>query len=306
MNTVFKPPADITALRKNLQADALSAQDRFTKKHPNAVGFLGNSGVSVGKLREHAGKIAASSALAASLLLSGPVTHMATHVDTAKLAHMTQEKREQLFGESLRSLGLKGQEDMTPKTEKTISSLIETYWGIKATAELEGNRLNHSYGYIGAEQHLPRYPGDSIWERDSIPEAGITPGKGAWGYFAPSKSELTGELTQNEKYYVAVQTLYLPDWKARLPYLRDWYKYRKVVVVNPNNGKMVVAVVADAGPGFSTGKQFGGSPEVMRYLQLKDGKQKKQVVLYFVNDKDQEVPLGPVTYNYELGRLAEK
>jgi len=144
---------------------------------------------------------------------------------------------------------------------------------------------------------LPRYPGDTVSQHDEYQKSGITPGLGSWGYFARSKSELTEDLEQKEKYYVAVQTLYLSDWPTRFKYLRDWYKYRKVVVVNPINGKSVVAVIADAGPASWTGKHFGGSPEVMAYLGLNVGMQKGPVVLYFVDDPEDEVSLGPLEYN---------
>ena len=192
-------------------------------------------------------------------------------------------------------------EKLSSDQENTLSELFRAIFGIDARAQLDGNRLNHSYGYIGAEQHLPRYPGDTIYQHDAIQQAGITPGRGAWGYFVPSKNQLTDDLVQKEKYYVAVQTMYLPDWNTRMPQLRDWYKYRKVLVVNPRSGKAIVAVVADAGPAKFTGKQFGGSPEVMDYLESKDGSQKGAVVLFFVNDPDNNVPLGPLEYNVERG-----
>ena len=110
---------------------------------------------------------------------------------------------------------------------------------------------------------------------------------------------MTPDLEAREKYYVAVQTLYLPDWSARLAYLRDWYKFRKMVVVNPRNGRVVVADIADSGPSWWTGKKFGGSPEVMDYLQLQDGRQKGAVVMFFVDDPQNQVPLGPLEYNLE-------
>lgn len=49
-------------------------------------------------------------------------------------------------------------------------------------------------------------------------------------------------------------------------YLRDWYKHRKVLIVNTENGNAVVAAIGDSGPAAWTGKQFGGSPEVMEHL----------------------------------------
>jgi hypothetical protein len=187
--------------------------------------------------------------------------------------------------------------------EKQLSDIIHQLYGIHVSTSLEGNHLNTNYGFIGAEQHLPRYPGDTSSDHSFLPEKGITTGRGAWGYFADSKNALTPDLVSKEKYYVAVQTLYLPDWEIRLPYLRDWYKYRKVLVVNPRSGKAIVADIADSGPAIWTGKQFGGSPEIMDYLESKDGRERGPVVLLFVDDPNDTVPLGPLEYNLEQPQL---
>ncbi len=105
---------------------------------------------------------------------------------------------------------------------------------------------------------------------------------------------MTPEAYLNEKYYVAVQTMYLPNWKTNTKYLSNWYRYRKVLVINPKNGKAIVADIADAGPAAWTGKHFGGSPEVMAALELNTGKQKGAVLLFFIDDKNQKVALGPI------------
>ena len=31
---------------------------------------------------------------------------------------------------------------------------------------------------------------------------------------------------EKEKWYAVVQTLYLPDWNRRQPYLKNWYKHK--------------------------------------------------------------------------------
>ena len=67
-----------------------------------------------------------------------------------------------------------------------------------------------------------------------------------------------------------------------------------MLVVNPENGKAMVVVIGDAGPGQSTGKHLGGSPEVMKYLQRVDGKQKGPVLYFFIDDPEDRVPLGPI------------
>lgn len=66
------------------------------------------------------------------------------------------------------------------------------------------------------------------------------------------------------------------------------------VVVNPENGKALVADIGDAGPATFTHKHLGGSPEVMSYLERVDGAQVGPVVYFFINDPDNKVPLGPI------------
>lgn len=296
------PVFDISELNKLLARKARASGRLLRKHHPKAIDFLEKRGVQPGKIREHAAKIVTSGAIAGALVLGAPIVgKLPTTV--AKYATATVVQLEQALVTQLQPMLPQTVGSLTADQEANISKLIADIWGIKAKAQLEGNRLNHSYGYMGAEQHLPRFPGDSINQHDEYQLAGITPGLGAWGYFAYSRDQLTQDLIQKEKYYVAVQTLYLPDWQTRLPYLRDWYKYRKVLVINPTNGKTIVADVADSGPADWTGKHFGGSPEVMAYLGLNVGPQKGAVILFFVEDPANEIPLGPVAYNVVTGPL---
>lgn len=190
---------------------------------------------------------------------------------------------------------------LTQDEERKISEILTRTFGIKVSETIEGKRLNRSYGFIGQEQHLSRYPGDTMSTHfDSEEEAnsfwpqGMAPGLGAWGYFAPSKEAFTEKDKMREKYYIAVQTFLVPDYNQRFSEYRDFFKYRKMLVVNPNNGMSMVADIADAGPAKFTGKHLGGSPEVMRYLERVDGALKGPVLYFFIDDKDDKIPLGPI------------
>jgi len=291
-----KSSLDTSLLYSKLKYKHLLSEQALSSKHKEAVKFLEAKGVKPGKIREHARKLLTSGALAGSLLLSSPQFPTIPNISN-KQAEVTTASVNESLSSKLSSILPKKIEPLSPEKETEISHLLFFTFGINAVPKLGDTKLNHVYGLIGAEQHLPRYPGDTVSQHDEYQKSGITPGLGAWGYFARSKSELTEDLEQKEKYYVAVQTLYLSDWPTRFKYLRDWYKYRKVVVVNPINGKSVVAVIADAGPASWTGKHFGGSPEVMAYLGLNVGMQKGPVVLYFVDDPEDEVSLGPLEYN---------
>ncbi|MEK9178569.1 MAG: hypothetical protein AAB801_02200 [Patescibacteria group bacterium] len=191
--------------------------------------------------------------------------------------------------------------ELTPEEEEKIAEILSRDFGVKVASVLDGKRLNRSYGIIGAEQHLRRFPGDSMLSHfDSEEEAnlyyssGMAPGLGAWGYFANSKEQMTGKEKEREKYYIAVQTFLAPAYNLRVSEYRDFFRFRKMLVVNPQNGKAIVTVIGDAGPAVWTGKHLGGSPEVMYYLEREDGTRRGPVLYFFIDDPQDLVPLGPI------------
>jgi hypothetical protein len=292
-------------LRNKLKLKSFEAKRSLFEKYPHVKKFFSDRGVDLGKIREHSAKIITTSALAGTLLFAPPsliknVPPIAKVVKSLSDLDNSQpgiSQQETLLSSLQQVLPQKiGPLDVTQ--EKTLEQVFSQTVGINAKATLEGEHLNTTYGYIGAEQHLARYPGDNMSVHPKVPQLdeGMAPGLGAWGYFAYSKTTLTPQLADDEKWYAVVQTLYLPDWAKRQPYLINWYKYRKVLIVNTVNGNAVVADIADSGPAAWTGKQFGGSPEVMNYLGGPKYK-KGPVVLFFVDDPKNQVPLGPVEYN---------
>lgn len=195
--------------------------------------------------------------------------------------------------------------ELTPEEEAQVSNILSRDFKMPVSAELEGIRLNRSYGLMGAEQHLARYPGDTMATHFNPPaggsedsqkyySSGMAPGLGAWGYFAPSQYDLTQTDIDREKYYIAVQTFLAPGFDENVYKYITFFKHRKMLAVNPQNGKAMVVVIGDAGPGRSTGKHLGGSPEVMKYLERVDGKQKGPVLYFFIDDPNDTVPLGPI------------
>lgn len=290
---------DAQSLRNRLKLKSLQSERKLLTAHTAAAQFFAAAKLRPGQIRQHASKLLTSGALASTLLLS---THTGTPAaaswlptDRAIAVTTPASLQQELVAALVTTLPPVGQWALTSDQEEEISKKLKSTFGLNASAELEGNRLNNAYGRMGAEQHLPRYPGDSAAAHTELVEKGITPGLGGWGY--------VGDF-QVEKYYVAVQTLYLPNWKTDTARLVKWYKFRRVVVVNPANGKTIVAAVADAGPADWTGKHFGGSPEVMAYLGINYGMQNHPVVLFFLDDPENKIPLGPVEYNVVTGNPA--
>lgn len=281
------PAYELDFLRNKLKLKSLEVQKDFNQKYPHVKKFLDQRGVELAKIRDHSAKIITAGALTGTLFFS-PISPNIGYSEPLVITKNVNEPIQRILLNELNNLLPERVQPLSRDQEKKIERVFQEYIGVPVRATLEGEHLNTTYGLIGLEQHLMRYPGDSVTY--------MAPGKGAWGYFARSKAELTPDLIEKEKWYAVVQTLYLPDWKSRLNYLRDWYKYRKVLIVNTKNGNAVVADVADSGPAAWTGKVFGGSPEVMEAL---GGPKytKGPVVLFFVDDPDNTVPLGPVDYN---------
>lgn len=303
-------------LRRKLKLKHIETKKKLLTTYPKAKDYFRDKNVDPGKVREQSAKIIGAGAIVGALILNPPSDTKALPPPTQLLEKFDVGDAKKILNptdtlvQAIKSVVPEIPRPLSRVEEKYLEQVFQNIIGVSSKATLEGEHLNQTYGYIGAEQHLRRYPGDVLinhapesnelggewYESEDVLRSGIAPGKGAWGYFAYSKEQMTDELTETEKWYAVVQTLYLPDWNTRTKYLGDWYKYRKVLIVNIDNGKAVVASIADAGPAAWTGKHFGGSPEVMKYLGGARYK-KGAVVLFFVDDPENNVALGPIEYN---------
>lgn len=218
------------------------------------------------------------------------------------LAQITQEER-QLILDKLKSMVLLPPGHLNSEDELYVTQQLSDLLGFSVTAELEGHRLNHSIGVMGGEQHLRRFPTDTLSSHDAYQESGIAPNRGAFGWFTEN-GELTEQAIQREKYYFAVQTMYLPDWNTNNAELKPWYKFRKMIAINPAEEMAVVGVVGDAGPAAWVKKQFGGSPEIIREGKIWSQNSRGRVILLFVDDEADAVPLGPINLKQLPPQLA--
>lgn len=295
MPTARVYPVNTSQMIEKARLHAQKSKHRLTTSYPHAIRKLDSLQLRLKDLRRHSAKLISGAALATGLVLGTPT--IAQYIDAYRQqqhAISPQDIAGHLHTQ-LSSILPKHVGPLTPAQEQAITLLINQTLHLRAVASLDGNHLNTTYGRIGGEQHLPRYLGDTIADHDHLQVKGITAGRGAFGYFAPSKDQMTEEAFLREKYYVAVQTLYLPNWNTEYKTLKDWYKFRRVLLINPTNGKSIIAVIGDAGPAAWTGKQFGGSPEVMEYLEPYKNKNNGNVLLFFLDDRENPIALGPVT-----------
>ncbi len=265
-------------------------------KHLSSVQWLHNS--------FPAKRHIAATAISAMMLLTPAASHLPTQsadIGQPQIAQTTQMDKRRLVAIDLASTVPRQVRPLSSAEEKEIVSVLSDDLDMNLAAEMNGIRLNRNYGLIGGEQHLARYPGDVIAnhgtneeERRMFLPSGMAPGLGAWRYFANSQSAMTQQDIEREKYYLAAPTFLAPGFNENVSEYRDFFKYRKMLVVNPKTGSAVVAVIGDAGLGQSTGKHLGGSPEVMHYLDLGTGPRKGAVLYFFIDDPNDTIPLGPV------------
>lgn len=255
------------------------------------------------KHRSLMGRQLALGGLGGLMLLTMPTGGLLTapHLLAKEGLVQGKEDKNAILAGELSKIVPKEMRSLTPQEEEEIAVILSKNFGFTATSSINNIRLNRSYGLIGGEQHLYRYPGDNLFKHADnavdvamyIP-AGIAPGLGAWGYFVPSESQFTEKDSLREKYYLAVQTFLAPGFAENVAKYRDFFRFRKMIVVNPQTGQAVVAVIGDAGPAEWTGKHLGGSPEVMHFLGLAEGSRKGPVLYFFIDDPDDKIPLGQI------------
>lgn len=271
-------------LRKKWYLRKKAAQNKLWEKHGDALRKFAVG--SIGGL----------------MLLSNPMQNIGASTFTSNQDEVLKDiNTNVILAKTLSELVPKDVRPLDLDEEIKITDTLSESFGFPVTTQINDIRLNRNYGLIGGEQHLYRYPDDSLQAHaDSTSDwamygsSGIAPGLGAWGYFAPSKQDFSEVDKQRERYYLAIQTFLVPGYAENVGKYRDFFKYRKMIVVNPKTGQAVVAVIGDAGPAQWTGKHLGGSPEVMHYLGLASGPRKGPVVYFFIDDPEDKVPLGSV------------
>lgn len=285
-----------------LQAFSTKIKQRFHAQHDHAQTWFQDRALQVSDFRTLSQQALAAASLAGTIALNsqGSVNHKVWADMLDQDDETNKEIAAQLTGEEFDLVLQKLQAAVTippghlpQEDELYLEQQLSDILGFEVSAELEGNRLNHSIGIMGGEQHLRRYANDSLEQHDAFQESGIAPNRGAFGWFTEN-GELTEKAIQREKYYFAVQTLYLPDWNTNHKHLKEWYKFRKMIVINPAEKVAVVGVIGDAGPAAWVKKQFGGSPEVIREGKIWSPTSKGKVILFFVNDPNDSIPLGVI------------
>lgn len=286
------------ALSQRLEQRKGALLEEFKEKHKVVGRWAKRKGIKPEEVVGKSAKGLAAGAAAGAMILSSGVPSDSTKIPPKEVQRETSGSSIETSVKAGRNVAPEVKKALSGANlydEKKVSKNLSRALKIPVKAELNGIRLNTSYGVIGYESHLSRYPGDSLathfqsdidYQRYS--HAGMAGGPGAWGYIAPSREQLSAKDIEREKYYLVTQTFLSPNWGSAE--VKQWFRHRKMVVVNPQNGEVVVGALEDAGPETATGISFGGSPEVMEALGFSGGG--SYVLMYFVDDPKDKIPLG--------------
>lgn len=298
------PESKLDQIQKLLEKRKKQVVTAIGEKHSESLDWLKKNGLDLEELRENQIKrLAAATATGILLLSPGSMA-------SAGENHTSQNRSLDEGGLDLSDVANPGvflaqtlKEKIAAQNESGVEDFIAANFGVNAKYEIGGYRMNVNIGLIGTEQHLYRWAGDQVenhlendTDRQMFGRSGIAPHRGAYGYFGEPGSKLARD---RERYYFAIQTFLSPNWQTDIKGTYNFFRFRKLVAINTKTGEAVVGVVGDAGPAKFTGKSYGGSPEIMHFLGLGSGPRKGEILLLFVDDPKDEIPLGPVSLGKE-------
>lgn len=183
------------------------------------------------------------------------------------------------------------------ESELYLEQQLSDIFGFDVSATLEGQKLLFSTGIMKALPHLKRYPTDILENHTNYHEAGINRNRSAFGWFS-GNAEPDQITVSQEKYYISVPLYFQSDWSSQHTQLKQWYKFRKVIVINPAERIAVVGVVGDIGPTTYTRYQFGGSPELIHEGKIWSPKAAGKVLVLFLHDAENTIPAGPIQFDH--------
>lgn len=293
MSAQTQPPSEkITKLKLFLE----KSKTDFTRENPELISWSDDRGLKIEELGQ--------ASLIQEKISQIPLNSVQSEVinkfnqvkkNTPQLeSEISLEEYNAIFEKLVDLLTLPAGE-LEDQSELYLEQQLGDLLGFDVVAELDNQRLTHSTGFMNAEPHLKRYPNDELKNHANAPEAGIAQVRSAFGWFT-NHGEITPEIEKLEKYYFSLQLYHLESWSEHYKELKSWYKFRKMIVINPADRIAVVGVVGNIDHRSQLKKQFGCSPEIIREGMIWSPNSQGKVLMMFVDDPKNEVPLGPIYF----------
>src|SRR5258708_5364522 len=137
-------------------------RDKWVKRHRTLSKRLidGNKD-SIEWLKTHSKQLAVGSA-ASAILLTSPVGSTLGPQQASSFQTTEQIGRETFLVSDLSKLVPQEVRELTPIEEEKLANALSRDFGVDAKVGINGIRLNRTYGMIGQEQHLARFPQDTM------------------------------------------------------------------------------------------------------------------------------------------------
>ncbi len=288
---------DFKELQKKLGRHHRAVVDTFHLTHRHAKRLLKKYNVAVEHLRHGGTRAVAGAALASSLFVAPALTAPPKQAAPVKLTippppsgtikiepqnPNPKKLNQDEFAQKLRNImgdSLPREGTLSDGQLAQVQELVKQQLGKDVAKQTDsGFGLLHQYGYAGAEQHLPTHPGDTAQNHVNSNDplavvSGLTPGRGAWGY-VPAGPE--------EQWYVVGQTFRSPQFGTPATKTLAGQRFLVIQVPNEQNGyhtSVIEGALWDAGPGVSTGKVFGLSPEYWYHLGDRAGSARRTQII---------------------------
>ncbi len=263
-----------------------AAKLRLHQTHRHAKKLFRRHKLTLHNVRHAATKATAGAALAGSLFVSPVHSGAPKQTDTVKTTtaqippapsesikvagptdpsptKMTRDQVTEKIKDIMQNSSRDGNLSTAQFTE--IKQLLHDQFGIDVDTKTDsGFALNKNFGMDGREQHIPTKPGDNAanhvnQDDPNAVASGLTRGRGAWGY-APANEE---------RWYVVGQTFLSEQFGTDASKSLAGQRYIVIQVPEDSNGNHLMigrGALWDAGPGRSTGKVFGASPEFFSHV----------------------------------------
>jgi len=158
--------------------------------------------------------------------------------------------------------------------EQQVSDLL----GFEISSSFEEQKLTHSFGKMQALDEFSLQPHTQSEDSYNVHGARLKHGRPTLGW--PKQTE----TTEQNHLYLANHLVFLEDWHHKYAHYKNWYKWRKLLLINPFNRVFIVVELASYTLPNPMQYQFGGSPDLIRTSQAWSPEAQGLVCVFFIPD----------------------
>lgn len=272
------------------------AQTSFSQEHPEVATFLAQQHLDVSEFRQRPVRESQEPMIPSTTTFDQSVAaelqDRPAHYPDTIVSHISHEEFSAVIDKLQHALA-QPPGHIAAESQLYLEQQLSDLLGMSVMGSLDDHELPFHTGTIESEAHRRRFPSDELPAHRQFPEAGLRNTRSFFGWFITDNA-LSDLAEQRERYTLSLPLAYLPQWSTAADALKAWYKYRKVIVINPFDARAVVACIGDVTFSQALRYQFGGSPELIREGMFWSPACQGRACVLFIDESFREVPLGPL------------